>query len=216
MRPRIFLIDEVDDRVETPSGSALLPDSDESVPRAVGLCPACLNVSGLPPYDILVHGSDDLLAMDLTVKAFIPLGPPLIAALPYAERLAHALTGCTCVRVGYSDWNQDRDLRGGERFEKGPLLGGLYVTGTCTDATTAGGRPVRCCSACGCLRPPGWFDRAAKQRVFPVCSAWDGCDLFVLEGMSQELGTVLTEAGRQKMAQLGFNNLRLNELEWSN
>jgi len=215
MDTRIYLLEEVDDTGVLPVESPLLQDADESFLADHPLCSACLDTSRLPPHDLIFQGFDDLHEVNAEVTAFLPGGPPLVATAEYARQLADLLVGCSLVRVGFSEWNQQYSLAGEARFRKATCFGGLYVTGVCTDASDNARKQIPRCSSCGRLRPLRWFSRSSQQLLFPRLNAWDGSDVFLLEGMSQELGTIVTEEGRAKMAKVGFTNLRLIELAWA-
>lgn len=208
--PKIFSVQGIDPyHSEYPLKSMLIADgADSTSSDRCSECGGCPSYTA--PHNYYVQGFDDLLEYDYSKYGFVGVDLPLVSDEDKISRLCSLLSGVVTVRVGYKQWNQCA-IDSGVELHRAPKLAGLYVTSVCRVFYDGNGvRPVEC-ERCGKIRP--YFKRVTADYSVQRTS-WSGDDLFLLEGMFQGGGTIITQCGLDILRAEGFDNLKLIELFW--
>ena len=143
-------------------------------------------------------------------------GGPYLASTRYKGYLGQNITGVVFVPVGYNCWNQEEwDLP--DRFEREPRFVALYVTAEIRNLFLKGTRnALDRCGRCGSMSASCDTDRNLEATIEDVLldpDGWDGSDFFFASfGLKYE--TFLSETGRRKLAEIGFEDLELREVPW--
>ena len=210
-KPRIFRIVDINEDMRPVNSPLIINDTTDKSTK----CKKCGDSSS-KTTEYLVQGYDEFAEEDLSKPAFLGFDVlPLFATLENTKKVVNALSGCELAKVGYDDWNQ-YEIPKSETFTRKPLLGAVEITGECKGAffkSTGKPLPVNC-DECR-----GMYDidenRVQPNELLLDFSRWDGTDIFEIKYGGFEIETIITEKGRKKLEDLGFDNLVYEEMFWA-
>lgn len=210
MKPKIYKIVDIDQEKPIPVNTAVII---ENIEKDEIQCDKC----GNEKWEIknyLIEGFDEFDDLKNGIKGFLGFDTnPLVASRYDTEEIAKKLLGCNSVNVGYLDWNQEDNIPKSEQFTKEPLLGALSIYGVCNKVSYEDNSILKRCDECGSMC---FYENneAEEEKLLLHYDSWDKTEIFNLDLYFNTI-TVITKDGRQKLDDLGFDNLIYEEIFWA-
>ena len=209
-KPKTYRIVDIDKNAQ-PLNSAIIINH---IAEVKSKCCKCGSDSSTA-VKYLIQGYDDFTEVDLSKPAFLGFDVlPLFATLENAKKVTNALSGCKLAKVGYDDWNQ-YEIPKSEAFTREPILGAVEVTGSCNGLfCKSTQKPLKAsCDKCYNMYAVDENEDIPLADVLLDYAKWDGSDIFQIS-YAYKIETIITEEGRKKLENLGFENIIYEEIRW--